>query len=53
MWVFDDPAVGLCQEPFVCGVPEIIEYLVNGIADARAGFRLLFRCPPFPAIRND
>ena len=25
MWVFDDPAVGLCREPFVAGVPAIDE----------------------------
>lgn len=34
-WVFDDPAVGLCQEPFVSGVPEMIDYLVKDIPHAR------------------
>ena len=25
-WVFDDPAAGLQQEPFVSGVPEMIDF---------------------------
>ena len=25
-WVFDDPAAGLQQEPFVGGVPEMIDF---------------------------
>ena len=24
-WVFDDPRVGLSQEPFVSGIPEMID----------------------------
>ena len=47
-WVFDDPAVGLVQEPFVSGVPEMIDILVKDIPDASAGFRLLFSAAPFP-----
>ena len=47
-WVFDDPAVGLVREPFVAGVPEMIDHLVRDIPDARAGFRLLFSAAPFP-----
>ena len=27
-WIFDDERVGLVQEPFVSGVPEIIDILV-------------------------
>ena len=27
-WVFDDPATGLVQEPFVAGVPDMINDLV-------------------------
>jgi len=30
-WVFDDPAVELRQEPFVSGMPEMIDLLVTGI----------------------
>ena len=51
-WVFDDPAVGLCQEPFVSGVPEMIEYLVKNIRNARSGFRLLFSASPFPGYEK-
>ena len=34
-WVFDDPATDLVQEPFVSGVPEMINDLVKDIANAR------------------
>ena len=47
-WVFDDAEVGLRREPFVSGIPEIIENLVADIADAQKGFRLLFSAEPFP-----
>jgi hypothetical protein len=47
-WVFDDPAAGLHQEPFVNGVPEMIDHLTRDIPDARGGFRLLFSASPFP-----
>jgi hypothetical protein len=51
-WVFDDPAVGLNQEPFVEGVPEMIDYLVADIPEARNGFRLLFSASPFPGYQR-
>jgi S-adenosylmethionine synthetase len=47
-WVFDDPAVGLVQEPFVTGIPEMIDILVREIPDPRSGFRLLFCAQVFP-----
>lgn len=49
-WVFDDPTTGLVREPFVCGIPEMIDRLVvaAGIPNARSGFRLLFSHAPFP-----
>jgi len=47
-WVFDDAAKGLDKEPFVCGIPEIINAAVQGIPDATSGFRLLFSAQPFP-----
>ena len=47
-WVFDDPAVGLRQEPFVAGIPEMIDQMVEGIPNAESGFRLLFSPRPFP-----
>ena len=49
-WIFDDPRVGLIAEPFVSGVPEIIDKLIAeaDIPDADKGFRLLFSAAPFP-----
>lgn len=41
-WVFDDRAAGLVKEPFVAGVPEMIDVLVQDIPNADEGFRLLF-----------
>ncbi len=47
-WVFDDERVGLLREPFVGGVPEMIDVLVADIPDASEGFRLTFSARPFP-----
>jgi hypothetical protein len=51
-WVFDDGAVGLRQEPFVAGIPEMIDALLTRsgilIDEARKGFRLTFSAAPFP-----
>jgi hypothetical protein len=47
-WVFDDESAGLDKEPFVKGVPEIINNLVKDIPNARSGFRLLFSSVSFP-----
>ncbi|GAC1448764.1 MAG: hypothetical protein NVSMB9_32230 [Isosphaeraceae bacterium] len=51
-WVFDDEAVGLKREPFVAGVPEMIDVLVKGIPDAQGGFRLVFSGNPFPGYQK-
>ena len=51
-WVFDDDAVDLVQEPFVSGVPEMIDELVADIPDARQGFRMLFSVAPFPGYQR-
>ena len=51
-WVFDDPAVGLRREPFVAGVPEMIDVLVKDIPSSRNGFRLLFSANPFPGYQK-
>ncbi|MCA9073274.1 MAG: hypothetical protein KDA84_30330 [Planctomycetaceae bacterium] len=51
-WVFDDEAVDLVQEPFVSGVPEMIDDLVADIPNARHGFRLLFSMEPFPGYQR-
>src|SRR4249919_3679921 len=44
MWVFDDPRVGLVQEPFVSGADSMIDRVVADIPDAVHGFTFdLFR----------
>lgn len=47
-WVFDDKSAGLKREPFVAGVPEMIDVLVKDIPNAKEGFRLTFSAKPFP-----
>ncbi len=51
MWVFDDEAVGLTKEPFVSGMPQIIDILVKDIPNAENGFKLLFANTPFPGYQ--
>ena len=51
-WVFDDPRVGLRQEPFVAGVPEMIDFLVKDIPSSRQGFRLTCSAQPFPGYQK-
>ncbi|QDT92786.1 DUF6717 family protein [Gimesia algae] len=51
-WVFDDSSAGLVQEPFVAGVPEMIDVIVKDIPDADKGFRLLFSANPFPQYQK-
>jgi hypothetical protein len=48
MWVFDDPRVGLVQEPFVAGADTMIDRVVADIPDAARGFTLIFSVTPFP-----
>lgn len=52
-WVFDDKSVGLVREPFVLGIPEMIDILVQDIPDADKGFRLLFAANPFPGYQAE
>jgi hypothetical protein len=51
-WVFDDPRVGLQREPFVAGVPEMIDVLVKDVPDAKDGFRMLFSATAFPGYQH-
>jgi hypothetical protein len=51
-WVFDDERAGLVREPFVEGVPEIIDKLVTGIPGAEKGFKLVFSAAPFPRAQR-
>ena len=48
VWMFDDESKGLAREPFVCGMPEIINLLVASVKDARNGFAMYFSEHPFP-----
>ena len=48
MWVFDDPRVGLLQEPFVAGADTMIDRVVADIPNADRGFTLIFSAAPCP-----
>jgi hypothetical protein len=48
LWVFDDPKVGLVQEPFVGGADTILDNLVSHIPNADKGFAMVFSAKPFP-----
>ena len=50
-WVFDDKRVNLYKEPFVAGVPEMINHITEDIPNAKDGFRLLFSANPFPGYQ--
>ncbi|AFY41929.1 DUF6717 family protein [Nostoc sp. PCC 7107] len=52
-WVFDDERLDLVQEPFVSGVPEMIDIFVQGIANVDEGFKLLFSASPFPGYQAE
>ena len=47
-WVFDDSSRGLKKEPFVSGIPKLIDKLVADIPNAEDGFRLTFSAQEFP-----
>ena len=47
-WVFDDPNVGLVHEGLVMGTDTIIDYLVQDIPNADAGFMCMFSGKPLP-----
>jgi hypothetical protein len=51
LWVFDDEAVGLRQEPFVAGADTVIDHMVQNIHDAENGFTILFSAQPFPGYQ--
>jgi hypothetical protein len=53
IWVFDDASVGLVREPFVSGVPEMIERMVRDIPGAERGFALYFSQQPFPGYQAE
>lgn len=47
-WVFDDPGVGLRQEPFISGADRVLDILAAEIPNASKGFKLIFSPLPFP-----
>ena len=51
-WVFDDVTTDLVREPFVNGIPAMIDDLVAEIPNARHGFRMLFSASPFPGYQK-
>jgi hypothetical protein len=51
-WVFDDPRVGLSQEPFVAGADTWIDRVVADISDAERGFTLIFPAHLFRDINT-
>jgi hypothetical protein len=53
IWVFDDPRVGLVQEPFVSGADEILDRMVDGIPDAEAGVTGIFSAIRFPGSQYE
>lgn len=52
-WMFDDEPLGLVQEPFVSGAPEIIDILVQEISNVDEGFNLLSSALPFPGYQAE
>jgi len=51
MWVFDDPRVGLSQEPFVGGADTMLDRVTSVIAGAENGFVLVFSGESFPGFQ--
>jgi hypothetical protein len=51
-WVFDDPKVGLFQEPFVLGIDTMIDQMVEDVPNAEAGFRAIFSGQRFPGAET-
>lgn len=50
-WVFDDKRVNLYQEPFVAGIPAMINHATKDIPNAKDGFRLSFSTNSFPGYQ--
>lgn len=51
MWVFDDPRVGLHQEPFVGGADDWIDRVTADIPGAADGYLMVFSAQPFPGAQ--
>ncbi|MFI5381142.1 MAG: DUF6717 family protein [Tepidisphaerales bacterium] len=48
VWRFDEPALHLKGEPFVQGIPAMIDKMVAGIPGSDTSVRLIFSQRPFP-----
>jgi hypothetical protein len=53
VWVFDDPKVGLIQEPFIAGADVILDRMTESIPGAAGGVTVLFSAAPFPGSQFD
>jgi hypothetical protein len=53
VWVFDDPRVGLVQEPFVAGADVIIDRMVEEMPGAESGVTIFFSAGPFPGSQHE
>ena len=51
VWMFDDKSKGLVREPFVCGIPEMMDLLVADIQQPDKGFALYFSEQEFPGFQ--
>ena len=51
MWVFDDEETGLAKEPFVSGMPQILDLLTQDLLGSNRKFALLFSQTPFPGYQ--
>jgi len=47
-WCFSDENTGLVDEPFVAGIPQIIDLMVKDIPTAESGFKMTFSGEFFP-----
>jgi len=47
-WIFDDDKREIVREPFVAGIPEMINHFTKDIKNAKKGFKLLFSANPMP-----
>ena len=50
-WAFDEPRLGLNKEPFVEGIPEMIDKLVEDVPGSERSVRLIFSQRPFPGAQ--
>ena len=51
-WVFDDPGWVWNRSRSSAVLPEMIDFLVEDIPNAKSGFRLLFSAAPFPGYQK-